>query len=79
MFDYKQLSFLLGTQTRARTGMDCSTGVWDQRVYRFRHLGLCKMDYDNIIVAQIANAKVDNFRDTDKLLVYFFTSRPIVS
>ena len=20
--------------------MDCSTGVWDQRVYRFRHLGL---------------------------------------
>ena len=40
MFDYKQLSFLLGTQTRGRTGMDCSTGVWDQRVYRFRHLGL---------------------------------------
>ena len=32
------------TQTRARTGMGCPTGVWDQRVYRFRHLGLsgCK-------------------------------------
>ena len=27
------------TQTRDRTGMDCSTGVWDQRVYQFRHLG----------------------------------------
>ena len=40
MFDYKQLSFLLGTQTRARTGMGFPTGVWDQRVYRFRHLGL---------------------------------------
>ena len=33
-------SLLLCTQTRGRTGMDCSTGVWDQRVYRFRHLGL---------------------------------------
>ena len=27
------------TPSRGRTGTDCSTGVWDQRVYRFRHLG----------------------------------------
>ena len=32
------------TQSRGRTGTGCPTGVWDQRVYRFRHLGLseCK-------------------------------------
>ena len=38
-------SFKPCTQTRARTGMGCPTGVWDQRVYRFRHLGLsgCKV------------------------------------
>ena len=28
------------TQSRGRTGTGCPTGVWDQRVYRFRHLGL---------------------------------------
>ena len=33
------------TQTRDRTGMDCSTGVWDQRVYRFRHLGVTYMSW----------------------------------
>ena len=27
------------TRSRDRTGTDCSTGVWDQRVYRFRHPG----------------------------------------
>ena len=37
----KRLSIesLFCTQSRGRTGTDCSTGVWDQRVYRFRHLG----------------------------------------
>ena len=30
------------TQTRDRTGMGCPTGVWDQRVYRFRHLGFLR-------------------------------------
>ena len=39
----------------------------------------CAKWITTILFAQIANAKVDNFRDTDKLLVYFFTSRPIVS
>ena len=29
-----------GTQNRDRTGMPCGTGVWDQRVYQFRHLGM---------------------------------------
>ena len=29
------------TRTRDRTGMDCSNGVWDRRVYRFRHSGFC--------------------------------------
>ena len=38
--DVQLLSRFTCTQTRARTGMGCPTGVWDQRVYRFRHLGI---------------------------------------
>ena len=37
---YKGLGFVLSTQSRGRTGTGRPTGVWDQRVYRFRHLGL---------------------------------------
>ena len=37
---YKLLSLSISTQSRDRTGTDRSTGVWDQRVYQFRHLGL---------------------------------------
>ena len=37
---WNQLLVVYSTQTRARTGMGCPTGVWDQRVYRFRHLGI---------------------------------------
>ena len=40
---FKYLAITLsfeGTQSRGRTGTGCPTGVWDQRVYRFRHLGL---------------------------------------
>ena len=40
------------TQTRDRTGMGCPTGVWDQRVYLFRHLGAS---------LSIASAKVGVF------------------
>ena len=31
---------LFSTQGRARTGTSKDIGVWDQRVYQFRHLGI---------------------------------------
>ena len=49
------------TQTRDRTGMDCSTGVWDQRVYLFRHLG----------VARYVGAKVRLFLEMTKWFLLF--------
>ena len=56
---------LFCTQSRDRTGTDCSTGVWDQRVYRFRHLGLSVQTFVN---AQLRLAAVLNFcKDIDKM------------
>ena len=42
------------TRSRDRTGTDCSTGVWDQRVYRFRHPGWCA-----ISVACVRGASIE--------------------
>ena len=39
----------------------------------------CAKWMTTILLTQIVNAKVDNFRDTDKLLMYFFTSKESTS
>ena len=60
---FQLLTGFFRTQTRDRTGMGCPTGVWDQRVYRFRHLGIC--------FSQM-RCKGTTFFDTNKTFWVFF-------
>ena len=54
------------TQSRGRTGTGCPTGVWDQRVYRFRHLGLIRAQLDSQLKA---GAKVRHFFELPKVFI----------
>ena len=69
---YQLLTGFYRTQTRDRTGMGCPTGVWDQRVYRFRHLGICfsQMRCKGTTFFYICKTFRTFFEKTFHLLVY---------
>ena len=63
------------TQSRGRTGTGRPTGVWDQRVYRFRHLGLkvCALTSGLTIVKNFWERKDSYFLLMWKYFYNYFT------
>ena len=62
------LTGLCRTRSRDRTGTDCSTGVWDQRVYRFRHPGNRRLDLlvkDCKGIGNFGNCKINDIPWTE--------------
>ena len=63
---FKTLSFLYPDPGSNRDGSE-STGVWDQRVYRFRHLGILKQ-----VVSRLRMQRYNFFICVQTFLQFFF-------